>query len=197
MTATIRPVAALFVQLDSIYKTLPGVDCYDEERDALMFPGGMPVVAHPPCRLWGKLRFFSKAPPEEKELAIWAVDQVRRWGGVLEHPQGSQLWAEKSLPEPGAGRDEYAGWTLVVDQFWWGHKARKRTRLYICGCAQKDMPAMSFRMGQATHTVGLYSGRNKKTCRPEIPKAERSATPPAFAAWLVEVARRTQTEAPR
>ena len=36
----------------SIYKTMPGVDAYDRLRDALTFSGGMPVIAHPPCRAW-------------------------------------------------------------------------------------------------------------------------------------------------
>jgi hypothetical protein len=38
-------VAALFVLADSVYKTLPGVDAWDEARDARRWPGGGPVVA--------------------------------------------------------------------------------------------------------------------------------------------------------
>jgi hypothetical protein len=34
------PVAALFVRADSIYKTLPGVDAWDEARDARQWPAG-------------------------------------------------------------------------------------------------------------------------------------------------------------
>ena len=48
-------VAALFVRADSIYKLMPGVDAWDIERDARAWPGGSPVVAHPPCRAWGAL----------------------------------------------------------------------------------------------------------------------------------------------
>jgi hypothetical protein len=40
-----RQIAALFVCADSIYRTLPGVDCWDIERDARNWPGGCPVVA--------------------------------------------------------------------------------------------------------------------------------------------------------
>lgn len=86
------PVAALFVRADSIYKTMPGVDAWDIERDARKWPGGCPVVAHPPCRAWGRLRQFAKPRPDEKDLAPWAVEKVRRWGGVLEHPANSSLW---------------------------------------------------------------------------------------------------------
>jgi hypothetical protein len=68
-------VSVLFVARNSVYKTL-GVDCWDEDRNALLWPGGNPIVAHPPCRLWSMLRKFSTAPESEKELAIWSVKQV-------------------------------------------------------------------------------------------------------------------------
>lgn len=70
-------IAILFARSDSIYKTIPGVDVYDKERNALSFTGGCPVVAHPPCRGWGRLRKFSNPEPGELDLAIWAVSQVR------------------------------------------------------------------------------------------------------------------------
>lgn len=95
--------AVLFVERNSIYKTFPGLDCYDEDRDARTFPGGMPVIAHPPCRLWGRLRSFSTAPESEKDLARFAVAMVRQWGGVLEHPAHSTLWKDRGLPLPGDG----------------------------------------------------------------------------------------------
>ena len=44
----------LFVAPNSIYKEL-GCDCYDAGRDARTYTGSAPVVAHPPCQLWGKL----------------------------------------------------------------------------------------------------------------------------------------------
>ncbi|HVZ17910.1 MAG TPA: hypothetical protein VG897_12380, partial [Terriglobales bacterium] len=80
-----RDVAILFARQDSNYKAMTGTDVFDIDRDARTFAGGMPVVAHPPCRMWGRLRQFAKGRPDEKALGIWAVDQVRTWGGVLEH----------------------------------------------------------------------------------------------------------------
>ena len=69
-------VSVLFARADSNYKAL-GVDVWDAERDALTWPGGNPVIAHPPCRLWGMLaNKVTKAVPGEKELATWAVEQV-------------------------------------------------------------------------------------------------------------------------
>jgi len=81
-----REVAVLFARDDSVYKTLPGCDVWDTERDARRWPGGAPVVAHPPCRLWAKLRQFAKAedPEAERRLAVDAVEHVRVFGGVLE-----------------------------------------------------------------------------------------------------------------
>lgn len=181
-------IAVLFARADSAYKTLPGCDVYDIERDARTWRGGCPAVAHPPCRAWGQFHFFAKPRPDEKELALWAVEQVRRWGGVLEHPAQSSLWPAAGLPEPGH-IDAFGGWTLVVDQFWWGHRARKRTRLYIVGCGQRDIPAMPLVLGEAPCVIGDV-GRAGTGKRPEISKAEREATPPEFARWLVELAGR-------
>lgn len=184
-------VAVLFARADSNYKALP-VDVWDEARDARKWPGGCPVVAHPPCRAWASLRHCAKPREGEKDLAHFSIAMVRRWGGVLEHPQLSTLWRVAGLPEPGR-RDEYGGWTLIVDQHWWGHRARKRTRLYICGIEPRDIPDMPMKIGEATHTVGLWSGRDKTRCRPSIAKREFESTPPDFAEWLVELASRCVT----
>jgi len=183
-------VAALFVMKDSIYKTLPEVDCYDADRNALTFDGGCPVVAHPPCRSWGSLKAFATAaPPGEHEMAIWAVEQVRRCGGVLEHPKGSGLWKATGLPEPGMFPDEYGGYTIQVDQFHWGHKARKRTWLYIVGCPYSQLPARPKRAGKPAHCIG--TSRQVGRLLKYVTKKERSATPIEFAKWLVAVARLT------
>lgn len=187
-----RP-AALFVTTDSVYKTLP-CDAWDKERDALKWPGGAPVVAHPPCRTWASLRHCTKAPLEERQLALWAVQQVRRWGGVLEHPLFSVLWREAGYPRVG-GPDAFGGYSLIVDQFWFGHRAQKRTRLYVCGCGPNDVPPMPIKLGEAPCTVGLWSKRDRATCRPSIAKREFEATPPDFAAWLLEIARRCRPAA--
>lgn len=48
-------VAVLFARRDSIYKLMPWANVYDDQRDALTWPGGTPVIAHPPCREWGRL----------------------------------------------------------------------------------------------------------------------------------------------
>lgn len=184
-----RTVAALFVRADSVYKTMPGVDAWDIERDARKWADGGPVVAHPPCRMWGRLRQFAKPRDGEQWLALDSVGYVRRHGGVLEHPAESTLWRAANLPRPGAGPDRFGGWTLAIEQFHWGHRAEKATWLYIVGCDPEDVPAMPRREGRATHCVRPTRAYPRL---PSITKAEREHTPPDLARWLVELARRTK-----
>jgi hypothetical protein len=182
-------IAVLFARSDSNYKKIPGCDVYDIDRDARNFNGGCPVVAHPPCRSWGQFAMFAKPRPDERALATWAVDRIRENGGVLEHPVNSKLWPEYGLPDPGS-RDSFGGWTLPVNQHWWGHRAEKATRLYIVGCDPCDIPAMPFRMDAPTHVIGDVGRASNGTKRPEVSKAEREHTPPDFAEWLVDLASR-------
>lgn len=174
-------VAILFARADSNYKRLPDCDVWDAERDARRWTGGCPVVAHPPCRAWGRLRHFARPRPDEKALGLWAADQVRHWGGVLEHPAGSTLWDAAELPRPGE-RDAFGGWTLAAPQKWWGHKAEKASWFYVVGCAPCEIPAMPYVMGDAAYVV---QSRKRTDYRPH--------TPQALAEWLVELARRCKT----
>mgnify|MGYP007032583599 CR=1 FL=1 len=186
--AFFRPVAALYLREDSIYFDLPGVDCWPASRDAFGFAGRDPVIAHPPCRLWSRMRAFSTAPDSERETGFHAVRCVQLNGGVLEHPAHSSLWDACSLPGPGEGFDRFGGWTLPVVQFWWGHRAMKATWLYIRGCAPGDIPAYPLVLGESPRVINT----RKRGSRPEVSKREREATPPKFAQWLVELARRCE-----
>ena len=170
-------VAVLFAREDSIYKTIPGVEVYDMARDARTYDGPWPVVAHPPCRAWGAFAMFAKPRADERNLARLAVALVREFGGVLEHPARSTLWPAQTLPEPGK-RDQWDGWTLVIDQHWWGHRAQKRTRLYVVGCEPRDMPDMPMKLGRAECVVGDVGRATRGDDRQEVTKAEREHTPP-------------------
>lgn len=190
-----RKVAALFVRRDSIYKTMPGVDCYDIDRDARTFPGGMPIVAHPPCRTWGKLKHFAMAPEHEHELGIWAVERVRDNGGVVEHPEGSSLFKVTGCAVPFGLPDEYGGIVIVVDQFNWGHACRKRTLLYIVGFSG-DLK-LKYKNGSPTHVITSMTGKKISkedrmklpNYKPELGRNKRDITPPEFAEFLVSIAR--------
>ena len=167
-------VSILFARRDSIYKELAGCDVWDIDRDARTFDGPGPVVAHPPCRAWGRLRAFANPRPDERNLGRLAVALVREFGGVLEHPLGSTLWASQQLPLPGH-RDQFGGWTLQAPQKWWGHKAEKETWFYVVGCEPGDIPDVPIVLGEASHVI---QSRKRHDHRPHVTKAEREHTPP-------------------
>jgi len=164
-------VAALFVRRGTPYAGL-GCDCYDMKRDALTWQGGMPGVFHPPCRAWGQLAHFAKPREGERELALWAMEQCRKWGGVVEHPFASGLWNESGCIGFGL-RDRFGGVLVPVLQSWWGHRAPKKTCLYIVG----PVPELPF-------DGAMAEGRVER-----MGKAERERTPAQFAEFLVGVAR--------
>lgn len=173
-------ISVLYARADSVYKTLPDVDVWDADRDARKWPGGNPAVCHPPCAQWGTLRHMATKNQEVKDLAFHAVEAVQKYGGVIEHPARSQLWKEANLPEPGHRPDKFGGWTIVVPQFWFGHAGYKGTRLYICGLQPAELPEIPLVLGEPARRVANQS------------KAQREHTPPDFARWLVEVAKRIQ-----
>lgn len=169
-------VAALFVRKTTHYRDIPGVDCYDLERDALTWPGGCPGVFHPPCRSWGKLSQFAKPRPGEKELGLWSMAMVRKCGGVVEHPKSSRLWAVAGCIGYGM-RDQFGGVLIPVFQSWWGHKAPKETCFYIVGPVPELPDYVPPKMVQSVESMS---------------KARREVTPFDLAVWLVDVARQCE-----
>lgn len=178
-----RTVAALYIDPRGPYPKMPGVECWDEKRDARNYQGPHPVVAHPPCGPWGKLSHFSK---QDSSCGAAAVRAVQSWGGVLEHPEGSKLWAACRLPKPGEGVDEHGGLTVAVDQCAYGHCARKRTWLYVVG----SVPPLRSG-GEPTHSI--CNGRGQRladgTRRSRATRLQCLLTPPDFADLLVSIAR--------
>lgn len=167
-------VPVLFTRKDSPYLAL-GCDCYDIERDALTWPGGRPAIFHPPCRSWGQLSHMAKPRAGERELSLWAMQQVRRFGGVLEHPINSKFWAESCCLSWGV-RDTFGGILIPVYQSAWGHRAPKLTGLYLVGVEVPRIP-----MPRPTVTTV------ERMCR-----AERESTPPELAAFLVDLVEHAQ-----
>lgn len=188
-------VAALYVDPRGPYPRLPDVECWDETRDARLYDGPHPVVAHPPCTHYGKLRHMARR--DDADCAPIAVDHVRRYGGVLEHPAHSLLWDKCAMARPGEQRDEYGGYTLVVTQVSWGHVARKLTWLYFVD-VDSSLVAHTMRTGgEPTHWISGGRGRvGKKAKTTPVPPGikvcsaqQRRRTPLAFAEWLVMLAR--------
>lgn len=137
-------ITVLCVRKDSIYKKLD-CDCYDKEWDMNIWLGGNSVIAHPPCAQWGKFRQFATDNQVEKQLAIKCINLVRKWGGIIEHPSSSKIFgypaSEEILPLPGL-RDKWGGYSICINQHWFGHQCEKKTLLYIVGVEEKNLPAI-------------------------------------------------------
>lgn len=199
-------VDVLFARSDSIYKTMPECDVWDIKRDARKWPGGCPVVAHPPCKRWSILNnlVLARYPHRAEEFAYGndgglfrlALSHVRAWGGVLEHPAYSRAWSTFDLPRPAQGawqRGVCGGWSTEIDQAAFGHVARKSTWLYVFGVVPPLLPSAVPDSGKRVRVYrrrkadGSWSRMDQgKTS--EITHAAAEHTPPAFAQWLVEVA---------
>jgi hypothetical protein len=166
---------------------------YDERRDARSYVGCKPVVAHPPCGPWGKLRHMSKH--DDPACGPHAVEVVRRVGGALEHPAESLLFRHCGMPHPGELPDDYGGMTFAVAQCDWGHVARKRSWIYIVGVQGLMIPAKPAAR-EPTHWIAGGRGRSgKKADQTPLPAGikiaspeARRRSPPAFAKWLIEIA---------
>ncbi len=175
-------VSALYVDTErGPYRDLVGGEnCYGVDRDARTFRGPGPVVAHPPCGPWGGLRMF--CTKQDPSLAPIAVAQVRKYGGVLEHPCGSLLWRHCGMPRPFRRLPSFVGreWALQVDQVRWGHPCRKRTWLFFVGVTPRDLPPLP-RSRAATHCIDSSSRK-----LPYLEKGKRHLTPSPFARWLLE-----------
>lgn len=133
-------VAALFVEEGGVYYGLPHVDPWPAGRDARNYAGPFPVVAHPPCKRWGRFWHGSTRKPHQFRLGedagcfASALTAVRNYGGVLEHPAHSHAWRWFGLraPEQGKGwqrADDYGCMASYVEQGHYGHDSRKPTWL--------------------------------------------------------------------
>lgn len=175
-------VAALCVQARSIYKSIPGVDCWDEKRDVRTFNGGQAVVAHPPCRSWSAFTAHqAKLPPGEKELGPICVEWLIKCGGVLEHPAHSRLFEHCGLPRPGTSKGHLT--TVHVRQSQWGYPLAKHTWL----CFSRIHPS-ELHFPQIRHDSRAGEGDASRWTR--MSKIQRAKTIPALAYWLVNAARR-------
>lgn len=180
---SLRLVAILCASRNSIYKTMPCVDVFDAKRNARTFNGGMPVVAHPPCRAWSAFCSHQAKPlPGEKELGLWCCEQLRGCGGVLEHPAHSRLFSEANLPLPGDGIVDGL-WSMRVNQSWWGDSRTKNTWL----CFSKIDPA------SISIPFRLHSRYGDRRRWQVMSKHQRSATNSSFAEWLIDVARKANS----
>lgn len=205
-------IAALFVSERGPYIGLPDVDPWPASRDARLYAGPWPVVAHPPCERWGRFWFggpqWLKAGHPRKMLGAdaecfaSALASVRRFGGVLEHPADSHAWRYHwlRLPDRAGGwvpADFDGGWTCCVDQGHYGHRGQKATWLYV---NRVQLPGLIW--GKAPRRVfvdaSTEAGRRRQVRTGSVQlmsKRERTATPIPFRDLLLDMARSVKARA--
>lgn len=189
-------VSALFVQSDGCYYGDSRFDLWPKERDARLFPGGSPIVAHPPCQLWGALAAVNFArwggdhnkPGNDEGCFKSALDSVNKCGGVLEHPAKSKAFKEYGLITPsGIGwRPSGEGWVCEVWQSAYGHRANKATWLYYKGV--RPPFELDWSRPKGSHQVGYPDRRGKLRNKPTLSKKEANATPERFKDVLYDLA---------
>lgn len=198
-------IAALFVQTNGVYFGLPDVDPWDQARDARLYVGPWPVVAHPPCERWG--RYWSGGPSakirrkkgDDEGCFASALTSVRRCGGILEHPEASAAWNVFGLiPPPKTGgwvvADWQGGWTCCVEQGHYGHRARKATWLYA---VVPSVPSLAWGPSDGERLEdGFHSNQERETARASgipprerLSRLERLSTPLPFRDLLLGIAR--------
>lgn len=189
-------IAALFIDTKrGPYPHMESVECWDEGRDARLYAGPHPVVAHPPCARWCRLakqiegRGLGKVGDDGGcfEAAICAV---RAYGGVLEHPAYSLAWDWFGLPKPRRGGwhgDLFGGWSCQVDQSHFGHLAQKSTWLYASGVSW--LPSLPWEPKQTPFVIASNRmERGERARLKRVPRDETHLTPRPFAELLISIA---------
>lgn len=193
-----KRIAVLFADPKGIYSTMPEVDLWCQDRDARTYSGALPIVAHPPCQLWGRFAKVNFArwggehnrPGNDGGCFASALGSVKRCGGVLEHPAFTDAWNRYGLIRPTgigwipAGENE---WVCEVWQSAYGHLARKRTWLLYSG-VNKPFD-LDWSRPEGTHQIGFHDQRGKAANKPTISGKKASATPLLFAQELLRLAR--------
>lgn len=196
-------VAALFVARDGCYYGLPGVEPWDKDRDARLYGGPHPVVAHPPCARWCKLaKQVESRDPERFRVGddggcfAAALEAVRKWGGVLEHPAWSLAWgAHGLLAPPSRGWSKSLEcpneWVAEVSQACYGHRAQKMTWLLYVGTSLPP-PLLTGKPVVTSATKrkdGTWERHYVTGAVERLSERERNATPDQFRDLLLDIAR--------
>lgn len=195
-------IAALFVETNGCYFGLPNVDPWDIRRDARLYDGPWPVVAHPPCERWGRfseghMTIKGKVTGDDDGRFDAALTSLRRFGGVLEHPAHSKAWSHFGIQKP-----PHSGWhhigfdyyTCEVEQGHYGHPARKKTWLLykgpeppelIWGPSEQRLPAkrLAERGYESARRCGAVANQSSR---------QRQRTPVQFRDLLLSLAARTE-----
>lgn len=197
-------IAALYVLENGPYSELPDVDVWGVSRDARLYAGPFPVVAHPPCDRWCQMAPVNQARyghrvGDDGGCFAAALASVRQWGGVLEHPALSLAWEAFGLLAPPSGGgwvlNPCGGWTAHVEQRHYGHRARKATWLYVFGLVPP--PLLWGRGAPPEAWISADRPRAELSARgiAQLGKREAKTTPAAFRDMLLSLARSVQPKA--
>lgn len=181
------------------YPALVGLEhCWDERRDARLYEGHGPIVAHPPCGRWCAMarlneRRWGAKVGDDGGCFESALKNVRRCGGVLEHPARSLAWQHFSLLSPRGLGWTSAGpreWVCEVWQSAYRHIATKRTWLLFVGGEPNDL---NWERPRGTHQIGGGINTGNRLL-PRCPSHLAHLTPPAFAMELLALAQELKEE---
>jgi hypothetical protein len=127
-----------------------------------------------------------------------AINSVRAYGGVLEHPEASHAWSAFGLnapPREGGWimADFHGGWTCCVEQGHYGHRARKATWLYAFGVQLPELKwgscGIRMRLDEGFHSKEERRRAVRTGACQRLSKKQRAATPEAFRDLLISIAR--------
>jgi len=201
-------IAALFVDRRGPYWNRSDIDAWDELRDARKYAGPWPCVTHPPCTRWGRYATGGPNPNATRRILgdddgcfESALASVRRWGGVLEHPEASHAFKRfgiKTPPKEGGwceAMDDALGLVCCVEQGHYGHPARKATWLYYVG----PRPLRTIIWGKSSGVrldEGFHSKAERDAARAagqkpvkRLSTVQNIVTPAPFAELLISLAR--------
>lgn len=214
--------AALYVRSDGPYPEMTP-HWFDVERDARTYDLDLPIVAHPPCKRWGRFWYAdgSETPGNDGGLFEHSLSEVRRCGGVIEHPEGSHAFKVFDLPPPSLGawsRGLSPGeWSTAVYQGAYGHRAKKLTWLFAVidrppaldwalpdkefaylsqpGRCSKGKPRRKCGCDRcAQHYGDAWEGAGRLDGLERLSAAENELTPRPFAELLAKIAAMTTLE---
>lgn len=201
-------ISALYVETNGCYFGLPDIDPWDIDKDARLYDGPHPVIAHPPCQRWGRFWHGSTRKPHQFKQGddggcfSAALHAVRINGGILEHPKDSHAWRWHGLIKPPHDggwikADQVGGFTCCVYQGHYGHFSGKPTWLYTHSV---DLPELIWgKTEQRLHPVALKKYGYKKARRIGMMAMVggknktkiRNATPIDFRDILIDMVRST------
>lgn len=153
-------IPILCVDKQSNYFKCPDADCYDAARDMHTYSGSSPVICHPPCRNFVKVRINVKFSQGELDIARRCYDLVQLYGGIIEQPKWSIMFDWLGIKP-----------TLCIDQSWFGLNYSKQTWLYF-----KDVKPLRFPL-----SLDLPQKQQKS-----ITSSMRSRQPLGLCHWLID-----------